>query len=118
MYSHHSSAPTSSRREIAGRPKDGYIQSATRLSREGYTMAFHIRNPETDRLARQVARLKGTGLTEAVHTALANELARESTATSLADRIAELSRDLRARSHPERGLPADKAFFDSLSGDD
>jgi len=26
-------------------------------------MAFHIRNPETDRLAREVARLKGIGLT-------------------------------------------------------
>lgn len=92
--------------------------SATPLSAKGYTMAFHIRNPETDRLARRVARLKGTGLTEAVHAALENELARETSAPSLADRFAEFSRDLRARSHPERGLPADKAFFDSLSGDD
>lgn len=81
-------------------------------------MAFHIRNPETDRLARQVARLKGTGLTEAVHTALEHELARETASTSLAERIDAFSRELRKRSHPERGQPADKAFFDSLSGDD
>ena len=81
-------------------------------------MAFHIRNPETDRLARRVARLKGTGLTEAVHAALEHELAREEATPTLADRIAELSRALRARSHPEQGLPADKAFFDSLNGDD
>jgi antitoxin VapB len=81
-------------------------------------MAFHIRNAETDRLARQVARLKGTGLTEAVHVALENELARETSNVSLADKIATFSRELRARSHPERGLPADKDFFDSLSGND
>lgn len=81
-------------------------------------MAFHIRNPETDRLVRQVARLKGIGLTEAVHMALEHELAREEATTPLAERIGEFSRNLRARSHPERGLPADKAFFDSLSGDD
>ncbi|MER8779055.1 type II toxin-antitoxin system VapB family antitoxin [Mesorhizobium sp. M0092] len=30
-------------------------------------MAFHIKNPETDALARRVAALKRTGLTEAVH---------------------------------------------------
>jgi antitoxin VapB len=45
-------------------------------------------------------------------------LARETSTTSLADRIAAFSRELRARSHPERGLPADKDFFDSLSGND
>lgn len=32
-------------------------------------MAFHIKNPETDALARRVAALKRTGLTEAVHAA-------------------------------------------------
>ena len=81
-------------------------------------MAFHIRNPDTDRLARQVARLKGTGLTEAVHSALEHELARETSETPLAEKVDALSRALRARSHPNRGLPADRAFFDSLSGDD
>jgi antitoxin VapB len=40
-------------------------------------MAFHIKNPETDALARRVAALKKIGLTEAVHTALAHELERE-----------------------------------------
>ena len=40
-------------------------------------MAFHIKNPETDALARKVAALKRTGLMEAVHTALSNELKRE-----------------------------------------
>ena len=81
-------------------------------------MAFHIKNAETDRLARKVARLKRSGLTEAVHTALVHELERETAGIPLSERVEAFSRELRARSHPERGLPADKAFFDSLSGDD
>jgi antitoxin VapB len=81
-------------------------------------MAFHIKNEETDRLARKVARLKRSGLTEAVHVALQHELDRETAKVPLADRVDEFSRELRARSHPERGVPADKAFFDSLSGND
>jgi antitoxin VapB len=40
-------------------------------------MAFHIRNPETDALARRVAAIKKIGLTEAVHEALRHELERE-----------------------------------------
>ena len=40
-------------------------------------MAFHIKNPQTNALARRLAALKNTGLTEAVHTALAHELERE-----------------------------------------
>ena len=34
-------------------------------------MAVHIKDPETDALARRVAALMKIGLTEAVHTALA-----------------------------------------------
>ena len=40
-------------------------------------MAFHIKNVETDALARRVAALKKIGLTEAVHLALVHELERE-----------------------------------------
>ncbi len=81
-------------------------------------MAFHIRNPETDRLARQVARLKGTGLTEAVHTALENELAREEAKPSSVEIALEFVKRFQAERDPAKGLPADKAFYDSLSGDD
>ena len=38
-------------------------------------MAFHIKNPKTDALARKVAAIKKIGLTEEVHTALEHELA-------------------------------------------
>jgi antitoxin VapB len=77
-------------------------------------MAFHIRNPETDALARKVAALKKTGLTEAVHVALMHELERERSKPSLVEMGVRFCRELRARGHPERGAPADKAFRDSL----
>jgi len=75
-------------------------------------MAFHIKNPETDALARKVAAVKKIGLTEAVHTALAHELEREQGRPSLVDLGVQFCRDLRAK-----GQPADKAFRDSLYED-
>lgn len=81
-------------------------------------MAFHIRNPETDRLARKVAALRGVGLTEAVHEALKRELERDSLQPPLEERILDFGRRLRAEGDPDRGRPADKTFYDSLSGDD
>ena len=77
-------------------------------------MAFHIRDPETDRLVRRLAKQKGVGITEAVREAAENELERESHKLSLWDRTA----DIRARiaSYPDTGLKADKAFFDELWG--
>ncbi len=80
-------------------------------------MAFHIKNPATDALARKVAAVKGTGLTEAVHVALANELERVNGTPSLVEIGVAFSRELRAKGRPARGRPADKAFRDSLYED-
>jgi antitoxin VapB len=77
-------------------------------------MAFHIKNPETDALARKVASIKKTGLTEAVHVAFVHELEREKAKPSLVEVGLEFVRDLRARGNPARGKPADRAFRDSL----
>jgi antitoxin VapB len=77
-------------------------------------MAFHIKNPETDALARKVAALKKTGLTDAVHEALRNELAREQAKPSLVDVGIAFLRDLRSKGRPDQGQPANKAFRDSL----
>ncbi|MDQ6434998.1 type II toxin-antitoxin system VapB family antitoxin [Mesorhizobium sp. LHD-90] len=77
-------------------------------------MAFHIRNPQTEALARKVAATKGVGLTEAVHEALANELKREAGKESLADFTKAFVRELKAKGDPSRARPADKAFIDSL----
>ncbi|MGY4467601.1 antitoxin VapB [Bradyrhizobium sp. LB9.1b] len=80
-------------------------------------MAFHIKKPETDALARKVAALKKIGLTEAVHAALAHELAREQGKLSLVELGVQFCRDLRARGDPHRAQPADKAYRDSLYED-
>ena len=80
-------------------------------------MAFHIKNPETDALARRVAALKKLGLTEAVHTALAHELEREQGKPSLVDLGVQFCRDLRAKGNPQSGKAADKAFRDNLYED-
>ena len=80
-------------------------------------MAFHIKNAETDALARRVATLKKVGLTEAVHEALQRELLREENKPSKLQELIEFARAFRATGNPERGLPADKAFIDSLYED-
>jgi antitoxin VapB len=73
-------------------------------------MAFHVRNRETERLVRELARREKLGLTEAVHVAVSNELRRHS--ASLWDRIAPLRKRLRTRIKDSR--PVGKAFRDSL----
>jgi antitoxin VapB len=76
-------------------------------------MAFHIKNPETDALARQVARIKNDGLREAVYIAL-HELERENKKLSLIELSAAFAQALRAEGKPDLGKPADKEFIDSL----
>ena len=77
-------------------------------------MAFHIKNPETDTLARRVAAPKKIGLTEAVHTPLSHELEHEQGKPSLVDLGVQFCRDLRAKGNPQSDKPADKAFRDGL----
>ncbi|WP_102959397.1 type II toxin-antitoxin system VapB family antitoxin [Mangrovicella endophytica] len=60
-------------------------------------MAFHIKNPETDALARELAAKRKTGLTEAVHAALQAELDREREKPLLPDLVAAFCRDLRKK---------------------
>ncbi|MGD9920293.1 MAG: type II toxin-antitoxin system VapB family antitoxin [Pseudorhodoplanes sp.] len=62
-------------------------------------MAFHIKNPETDALARKVTAMKRTGFTEAVHAALA----REQGNPSLVEIGVQFCRDLRAKGNPATG---------------
>jgi len=74
-------------------------------------VALSLKDPETDRLAREVASLTGETLTDAVRNALAERLERErhraGTTMRLADRLEQLGRecaalpDLDARSPEE-----------------
>lgn len=77
-------------------------------------MAFHIKNPETDALARKVARIKRTTLTAAVHEALEHEIERAGGESDRLHKARELVRQFQELGDRSKGLPADKAFIDSL----
>jgi antitoxin VapB len=77
-------------------------------------MAFHVRDPETDTLVRQLAREEGVGLTEAVKLAVRERLQARKKSVPLSQRIRKIQGEI-AR-YPETGMKADKAFFDDLSG--
>mgnify|MGYP001180878750 CR=1 FL=1 len=78
-------------------------------------MAFHVRDPETDTLVRRLAKEEGVGLTEAVKIAVREKLEARKNAVPLEERVRAIQDEV-AR-YPRTGLKADKAFFDSLSGD-
>ena len=79
-------------------------------------MAFHVRDPETDALVRELATERGLGLTEAVKLAVKAEL--DHRRANRADRLAAMDAiQGEIAAWPKTGLKADKAFFDELSGD-
>jgi len=92
----------------------GYLVLDSCIEKE-HLVAFHVRDPETDRLVRRLAQKHRIGLTEAIRLAVSHELQREEEAIPLAERIAALR--TRVMRRPATGLKADKAFFDELSGD-
>ncbi len=77
-------------------------------------MPFHVRDPETDALVRQLAEKTKLGITEAVKLAATEALAAREN-----DRAAKLARMDAILAEfdkmPRTGLKADKAFFDSLN---
>jgi antitoxin VapB len=79
-------------------------------------MAFHVRDPETDLAVRRLARVKGKTLTATIREAVEHEYAALVRRPPLTERIKPLQARFREISRPG-GLPADKAFFDELSGD-
>ena len=82
-------------------------------------MALSIKTEEADRLARTLAKLTGETITEAVTTALRERLAREQArreaAANLPDRLAALSRRLRA-AYDTR--PVSRAEWDAACGEE
>jgi antitoxin VapB len=85
-------------------------------------MAFHVRDAETDRVVRELARRKGATLTETIREAATKELdaivAAEAARPrqSIRDSIKEVQD--RVAQYPRTGLKADKEFYDWLSGDE
>ncbi len=83
---------------------------------------LQIRNRRVVELAAKLAASRSTTKTNAVLSALENELARIEGETSLAERLKPLQERIkplqdRVMSRPATGLEADKAFYDDLSGD-
>jgi antitoxin VapB len=85
-------------------------------------MAFHVRDPDTDRVVRELANLKGMTLTETIREAATKELEALAAADAARDdrpfreRIKDIQDRIAARGWT--GLKADKAFFDSLSDEE
>jgi antitoxin VapB len=79
-------------------------------------MAFHIKDRLTDQAVRRLARLKAKTLTETVREAVEHEYAREKSRVPLIERLAPIHQRFAALRRPG-GSPADKAFFDELSGE-
>jgi antitoxin VapB len=78
-------------------------------------MAFYVRDEATDAAVRELARIKGKGLTETIREAVEKEIERARKEVPLMERIKALQEEV--AKYPKTGLKADKAFFDELSGD-
>ena len=79
-------------------------------------MAFHVRDAATDMAVRRLAKLKGKTLTDTVREAVEHEYERVQSEIPLIERLKPIQDQFAALRKPG-GLPADKAFFDELSGD-
>jgi antitoxin VapB len=78
-------------------------------------MPLNIRSEVVNQLAEKLAARKRVTKTDAVRTALENELRRLDEAIPLRARLRPLQDRVSRR--PATGLEADKAFYDELSGD-
>lgn len=77
-------------------------------------MGLSIKNEAVEALARDLARRHGTGVTEIIRRALQEKADREAAEPSLWEKLAPLRE--RVAKMPNSGLPADRAFYDELSG--
>ena len=78
-------------------------------------MAFHVKDEATDRAVRKLAKLKGSTLTDAIRDAVEHEYARLRGRIPLIERLRPLQEAFGRKCRPG-GEPADKDFFDELSG--
>jgi hypothetical protein len=79
-------------------------------------MAFHVKDQATDAAVRRLARLTGKSLTATIREAVEHEYQRERGRIPLIERLRPVQQRFAAISR-SGGSPADKAFFDALSGD-
>jgi antitoxin VapB len=81
-------------------------------------MAFHVRDPKTDELVRELARKRGVGITEAIREAVEEALEADEMRSKPQKSLRERLQPLLDRMDrlPRTGLAADKKFFDELWG--
>jgi antitoxin VapB len=81
-------------------------------------MAFHVRDEATDAIVRRLASKKQKSLTATIREACEHEYERAYGGESaFMKAVRDAQEAFRAISKPG-GLPADKAFYDELSGED
>jgi antitoxin VapB len=80
-------------------------------------MAFHVKDEETDKAVRRLAKLKGQTLTHTIREAVEREFERERARIPLIERLKPLQDRFASLSRPG-GRRADKRFFDELSGEE
>ena len=80
-------------------------------------MTIYVKDPNTDKAVRKLAKLRGTSLTEAIRQAVEKELVAERDKKSDVDDAAVDALLARVAAWPDTGLKADKEFYDSLYED-
>lgn len=80
-------------------------------------MAFHVRDHKTDASVRRLAKRKHKTLIETIREACDREYDREFGRDDVMAAVRQAQQELDAISRPG-GLPADKAFYDELSGEE
>ena len=80
-------------------------------------MAFHVRDEETDAAVRRLAERKKKTLTATIREACEREYEQEFGRDDFMAAVRQAQKELDAISRPG-GLPADKAFYDELSGEE
>jgi len=77
-------------------------------------MSYLIKRADVVELVDRLAAAKSLPKIEAIKLALERELEREAAKPSLVDVTLDFAAQLRKRTDPEGGLPADKAWIDGL----
>jgi antitoxin VapB len=81
-------------------------------------MSFYVKDPATDKAVRQLAKLRGQTLTDAIRDSAEQALRQEIEMRDV-DFLAELhALQRRLADFPPSGKKADKAFYDWLSGEE
>jgi antitoxin VapB len=76
-------------------------------------MSLNIKNEETHRMARELARLTGESMTVAVKEAIRERLERVRGGKSMADRLMEIGKDCAAHlKEPYKSMDVDELLYD------